>query len=115
MTSISLDFLMANKTQLNMQNIATNVLMILVDMNDCRVNLMEYEEHPYETDFTADCILERHEEHIIIYISIHIKPRPTIKTGNDCYLFVTQNEWYPCQTISLMTKGIDDISIKKEK
>ena len=50
---------MANKTQLNMQNIATNVLMILVDMNDCRVNLMEYEEHPYETDFTADCILEK--------------------------------------------------------
>ena len=97
-----------------MQNIATHILTILADMSDCRINLMEYEEHPFETDFTADCILEKHEEHILRDISVHIKPRPIIKKVNDCYLFVNQNEWYPCQTISLMTEEVDDIAMKKD-
>ena len=97
-----------------MQNIATDVLTMLSNMSDCGIYLMGYERHPYETDMTADCILEKNEGHRTRDISVHIKQRPTIKTGNDCYLFVNQNELYPCQTISLMTKEVDDISIKKD-
>ena len=52
--------------------------------------------------------------HITRDISVHIKPRPTIRTGNDCYLFVNWNEWYPSQVISLMTEEVDDIATKKD-
>ena len=97
-TSITLDFLMANKTQLCMRNIATNVLTIMTDMSNRRVCLMEFEDRPYETDCIADCIVLKHEDQICLGnkitrdISIHIKPRPTITTKRNCYLFVNQNE-----------------------
>ena len=60
-TSITLDFLMASKTQLCMQNIATNVLSKMKDLSNCQTNLMEFESQPYETDLTADCIVKKHE------------------------------------------------------
>ena len=97
-----------------MQNMATEVLTMLANMSNCLIHLMGYEEHPYENDMTADCILEKKEGHRTRDISVHIKPRPTIRTGNDCYLFVNRNEWYPCQIISLMTEEVDDIAIKKD-
>ena len=94
---------MASKTQLCMRNIATNVLSIMTDLSNCRAYLMEFEDHPYETDFTADCIVEKHEDHSFLGnritrdISIHIKPGPTIKTKSNCYLFEIKMNGIPAK------------------
>ena len=63
--------------------------------------------------------MNKHKDHIFLGnritrdIFIHIKPRSTITTKSNCYLFLNQNDWYPCQTISLVTKENNDIPTKK--
>ena len=84
-TSITLDFLMTRKTQLCMHNIATNMLSIMADLSNCQTSLMEFKDHPYETDLTANCNMIRHDYQRDDFlwqrrfdICIQITPRPTI-------------------------------------
>ena len=92
-TSVTFDFLMTHKTQLCIQDIAANILSIMADLSNCQTSLMEFKDHPYETDLTANCFMIRQDcqRNDLLWrkedICVQITPRKTITTNNNCYLF----------------------------